>query len=557
MRGDFSAPSGSHSAPHKQGVAPSAPVSTAVIIGGGFAGVNTAHHLQRWLPPQWQITLYSHDNHIVFTPLLGDVVGASINPMHVVWPIRQMLEGVDCRTAAVTEIDLDRKRIVYEIAEGHAASQSYDMLVLALGSAINFNIIPGMAAHGWPLKTVGDALALRNHVIGLLERAEIENDTDTKRHLLSIVVVGGGFSGIEVAGELYDLLRSSLRYYRRISPRELRVTVLEARERILPELPETLSEFALRKMRKRGIDIRVGAMATAVTRQGIMLKDGTSIDSATVICTIGVTAHSLVTKAGLPLERGRIKTNPAMQVEGFSDVWALGDCAAVPNAHDGRISPPTAQFAVRQARQLARNTARWARGQPLKPFAFRPLGMLASIGNHNAVAQVFGLKLSGLPAWLLWRGVYLSKMPTLVRKIQIAFDWLWQLVFPRDIVQLNVGTTQRLGHAHFEAGQYVFHQGEPADFFYVIERGSAGVYLDEHSPPVNMLGPGSHFGEAALLGSAPRSASVRAEEPLDVLTMGRTSFLELTGHLEVLRGALEQSFRERQSHQQVSEMVMR
>jgi len=521
-----------------------------VIVGGGFAGVNTAQYLRRWLPADWQIILFSQENHIVFTPLLGDVVGASINPMHVVWPVRQMLTSVDCRRATVVDIDTQQQEVVYEVADGQPARQAYDTLILAVGSAVNFDIIPGMAAHGWPLKTMGDALALRNHVIGLLERAEVEDAPEVKKRLLSAVVVGGGFSGVEIAGELYDLMASSCRYYRRVDVNELRVAVLEARERILPELPESLSEFALKKMRKRGIDVRVGAMAAAVTERGINLKDGTEIDTGTAICTIGITARPLVVRSGLPLERNRIKTSPDMRVEGYANVWALGDCAKVANAYDRQSSPPTAQFATRQAKQLAANIARVVRGEEPRPFFFKPLGALASIGNHKAVAQVMGMKLSGLPAWILWRGIYLGKMPTLVRKVQIAFDWLWQLIFPRDIVQLEVWPTERFGRAHYETGQYVFKKGEPADRFYMIEGGRAGVYLDDDGPMINTLGPGDHFGEAALLSSVPRSASVRAEEALDVLTMGRTSFAQLTGRLGVLRTSLEQSYQRRRAAQQ-------
>src|SRR5207237_757384 len=207
------------------------------------------------------------------------------------------------------------------------------------------------------------------------------------------------------------------------------------------------------------------------------------------------------------------------------------------------LSAPTAQLAVRQAKQLAVNLARAIAGQPTRPFSYKPVGMLASIGAHKAVGLVFGVKISGFPAWFLWRGIYLSKMPTVARKIQIAFDWLWQLFFPRDIVQLNLETTQRFARAHFEPGQYVFHKGEPGDKFYVIERGTAGVYLDEAASPVATLEAGDHFGEGALLRAAPRSASLRALEPLDVLVVGARSFSQLTGNLDVLRSALERSVR--------------
>jgi NADH dehydrogenase len=524
-----------------------------VIVGGGFAGVNTARYLQRGLPAGWEVVLFSQENHLIFTPLLGDVVGSAINPLHVVWPIRRMLRHVSCRAAAVTGIDLQSRLVHYKTATGRPAQQRYEHLVLACGSVVNLDIIPGMAAHGWPLKTTGDALALRNHVIGLLEKAEVETDPALKQRLLSVVVIGAGFSGVEVCGEIADLLLSSCWFYGRVRPADIRVYLLEARERILPELPESLAAFAQRKMTRRGISIRLGAAAQAVTERGVKLKGGEEIEAGTVVCTIGTMANPLLTAVGLPLIRNRLKTAPDMRVEGQAHVWSLGDCAAVPNAYDQQLSPPTAQFAQRQARQLAANLRRAVQGEPTRPFSYKPQGMLASIGNHRAVGLIFGVKCSGLLTWMLWRGIYLSKMPTLARKLQILFDWTWQLLFPRDIVQLSMGQTERFGRAHFETGQFVFHRGDVGDKFYVVECGRAGVYLDEAAPPVAILGPGQHFGEAALLRKAPRSASIRAEEPLDVLMMGQGPFSHLVGNLEVLRTALERSVQGQRSSQQFLE----
>jgi NADH dehydrogenase len=512
-----------------------------VILGGGFAGVYTAKYLQRRLPANWEIVLFSRENHFIFTPLLGDVVGSSINPMHVVWPIRQMVRHSTCRTAEVTRLDLAGHAVHYKTAAGQTAHENCDHVVLACGSVVNLDIVPGMAAHGWPFKTMGDALLLHNHLIGQLEKAEVEPDPARRKQLLSVIVVGGGFSGVEVAGEIADLLLESSRFYSNVKPGDIRVTVLEGRERLLPELPESLSEFALRKMTRRGIDIRLKVLAQSVSGRGVSLRDGTQIEAATVVCTIGTTVSPLIKDSVLPLERGRIKTAPDMRVEGHDHVWALGDCAAVLNAYDGKLSAPTAQVAVRQGKQLAANLLATIEGQPTRPFSYKPMGMLASIGNHKAVALVFGLRISGFPAWFLWRGVYLAKMPTLARKIQIAFDWAWQLIFPRDIVQLNLEPTQRLAEAHFEPGQFVFHKGEEGDKFYIIERGKAGVYLDESAPAVAGLTAGDHFGEGSLLRGSTRSASVRAEEPLDVLVVDKNSFTQLAGHLDVLRQALERS----------------
>lgn len=518
-----------------------APARHLVIVGGGFAGVYTARYLQKRLPSEWDIILFSQENHFIFTPLLGDVVGSSINPMHVVCPIRQMAQRVTCRTAALTHIDLAAGTVEYLTPKGDRATQRFDQLVLACGSLVNLDIIPGMAAHGWPLKTMGDALMLRNHLIGQLEKAEVETSAEARRRLLSVAVVGAGFSGVEVAGEIADLMRPSSRYYKNLQVGDIQVTLLEGRDRILPELPEKLSAFAHRKMARNGVTIRTGAIAQAATETGLRLRDGSHVEAGTIICTIGTTANPLIASLGLPLVHNRLQTEPDMRVRGHANLWALGDCALVPNTHDGKPSAPTAQVAVRQAKQLADNVLRASAGQPTRPFAYKPLGMLASIGNHKAVGLVFGLKVSGFLAWFLWRGIYLAKMPTLARKVQIAFDWAWQLIFPRDIVQLNLGQTERLGRAHFEPGQFVFHKGEPGDKFYVIEKGNAAVYLDENAAPVATLRPGDHFGEGALLRSAPRSASVRAYGNLDVLLVSKSSFGQLTAHLDVLRQAVERS----------------
>jgi NADH:ubiquinone reductase (H+-translocating) len=516
-----------------------------VILGGGFAGVYAARHLQRRLRGR-DIVLFSQENHLVFTPLLGNVVGSSINPMHVVQPVRQMVRRATCRTAAVTTIDLQAREVYYRTPANQPACQPFSHLVLACGNSVKLDIIPGMSAHGWPLKTMGDALVLRNHVIGLLEKAQVEPDVERRKQLLSVVVVGGGFSGVEVAGEIADLLKESCRFYTDVPREDVRVTLLHRGERILPELPPTLGEFALTKMRARGIDVRLKSEALAVTEWGVRLKSGEEVPAATVVCTIGTTANPLLAEAGLPMDRGRITTDGDLRVKGFENIWALGDCAAVPNAYDDKPSPPTAQFAVRQAKWLARNLAGAVAGTPTTPFRFKPLGAFASIGNRRAVGQVFGLRLSGLPAWFLWRGIYLSKMPTLARKVQIAFDWLWQVFFPRDIVQLNLWQTERLNHAHYEAGQFVFHRGDPGDKFYLIEKGKAGVYLDDAAAPTSLMKEGDHFGEGALLSGSPRTASIRAEEPLDLLVLSQESFVQLTHHCRVLRSVMEREWQRRE-----------
>lgn len=509
-----------------------------VVIGGGFAGVYCAAALERRLPADYQLVLFSQENFLTFTPLLAEVVGASISPLHVVRPVRQMLRKTMCRTATVTKLDFATNLVEYQLPNGTTAYQSYEHLILAPGQIVNVNLIPGLAAHALPLKTLGDATYLRNWIISQLEKAEVETDPERRAHQLSFAVIGGGFSGIELAGEMFDLLTDSRRFYPSIGQHELKVTVIHSHDRILPELPEKLGRYARQKMEQRGIQFKLNARAHAVSELGVRLKDGDEVRAGTVVCTIGNTTAPLIAACGVALDKGRIKTDPDMRVTGRTNVWSLGDAAAVPNAFDGLISPTLAQFALRQAKQLARNLKRALASQPTEPFRYRMQGSFAAIGHHNAVGDVYGLRFSGFFAWFLWRAIYLGKMPTLARKLQIAFDWAWQLFFPRDVVMLSSRPTTRVPRAHYEPGEWVYKEGEPASKFYIIEKGKAAYYKKGIEGPVLVLGPGDHFGEGAIIMGQKRGFAVKAEEALDVLAIPRGQFQDLLEHLGSLRSVM-------------------
>lgn len=422
-----------------------------VIVGGGFAAVAAARGLAGKLPEGWEVVLYSEENHFVFTPLLTEVVGASINPLHCVWPLREMVSGVSYRTVPVVGLDLEAQELIYEERDGELRRDRWDHLVLAPGLAAHLDILPGLATHGWPLKVLGDALVLRNRLIGQLERAELEDDPEKRRRLLSFAVLGGGFTGSEVAGSMADLLKEASRFYERVDPSEISVHLVEMAPHILGMLPESLSEFAERKMRERGIDIRCGVKVESVSGKGLKLEGGETLSAKTVVAAVGNRIQPLLEGSGLPIERARLKVTPEMRVEGFETVWALGDCAAVPNAREGgRLSPPTAQYASRQGKRVAKNLLAVIAGREPKPFDYRPQGMFAAIGHRNAVGQVLGWKVSGFPAWFLWHGIYWSKMPTVTRKIQIALDWAINYLFRPDIVELSTLTTQRRGRVREE-----------------------------------------------------------------------------------------------------------
>ena len=321
----------------------------------------------------------------------------------------------------------------------------YHQLVLACGTTANIDVVAGMGEHALPLKTLGDALFLRNRVIEQLEQAELQPDEQQRRWILSFVVVGGGFSGVETAGELVDFLRASLRYYKRIRLADLHIALLHSGDRLLPELSHRLGAFTLRKMRARGVDVRLNTPVVRVTEKEVGLASGETISAGTVVCTVGTQPNALLEQIPAVKNRGRIIVNPDMSVPGVEGVWALGDCAALTNAHDAKLCPPTAQFAEAQAKQLAANIVARLNGRATRAFRYRSKGQLSSVGHNKAVAEVFGLKLSGFIAWLMWRGLYLMRMPTLARKTRLFLEWNWAMFFPPDVAHLGFRRTPGRG----------------------------------------------------------------------------------------------------------------
>jgi NADH dehydrogenase len=411
--------------------------ASIVIVGGGFAGTTLVRELQRTLSKKAALTLISEESYTTFNPMLPEAVGAAIFPEQAVAPIRVMLAPpTRFVMGIVTRIDPVGKTLECETLAGVRAL-AYDHVVLAFGSRARLDLVPGMAQHALPLKTVGDALHIRNTVLRRAARIELESERAVRRRLGHFVVVGGGFSGVEVAGTLADCLAGIARYYPRVEAGELKVTLLQDIDRLLPELPARLGAAALESLRARGVEVRLGAKVTDVDDGHARLADGSPIETSTVICTIGTRPNALLQETKLPVERGRIRVAPDLSVPGTADVWAIGDCALVPNALAGGFAPPTAQFAVREAKVLARNLAARIEGRQTRPFAYRSRGMMASIGHRKGVAELLGVPLGGFPAWLLWRAYYLSQMPTLGRKLRIFVEWTWGMFFPADITHLR------------------------------------------------------------------------------------------------------------------------
>ena len=430
-----------------------------VIVGGGFAGTTLARALEPRLAPGHRVVLVSEESYTTFHPMLAEVVGASVFPEHVVAPIRQMLRSSRFVMARVTAVDFERRTLDASTLAG-PQQIAYEHLVFAFGTRANLALVPGMEEHALPLKLVGDALFIRNRVLQRVARIELETDPALRRRLGHFIVIGGGFSGVEVAGELADFLDGARRYYPRVLPHELRVTLLHDGERLLPELPVSLGHAAAQSLRARRIDVRLSARACRVDAGGVLLGSGEPVAGATTICTVGTRPNPLVERLGLALQRGRITTAADLSVPGLHNVWAIGDCALVRNhaGGEGRVAragadaapnyaPPTAQFAVAQARTLARNlVARLAR-RPTRPFRHVSRGMMATTGHLKGVALVAGLRLSGLPAWMLWRACYLLLMPTLGRKLRIFVEWTWGMFFAADITHLRFTRTAEIDSA--------------------------------------------------------------------------------------------------------------
>jgi len=412
------------------------------------------------------------------------------------------------------------------------------------------------------LRTVGDGMILGNEIIARFEQAALEPDDAERQRLLTIVVVGGGFTGVEAAGHLFDLMGNIMPLYPQLSRTQPRMVLLQRGAKIVPEFQhDSLSEFALQKLRQNGLDVRLNTEVKEVTARYVRLGTGERITAGLTVCSVGTAPVALIKKIALPVERGRLKTEPDMRVTDSTNVWAFGDCAAVPNAWNAQISPPTAQFALRQAKQLAANLVRAQRGEATRPFHFRPQGLLATIGHQNGVAEIYRLKFSGLVAWFLWRTVYLMKIPTIRRKLNVVVDWTWDIFFKPNVVQVRVPQQQRFKQAHYAAGDFVYHQGEPAVGFFVVKGGSAGLYLDEAAgTPLVTWTKGDHFGEVAFLESAEHStypASVKAETPLDLIVIDRSDFNGLAESLGALQRDLELSLFGRTAYARFTVMAAR
>jgi NADH dehydrogenase len=408
-----------------------------------------ARRLERRLHPQeGEIVVLSRENYTLFTPMLPEVTSGELEVRHVVTPIREQLRRSRFVLADVDEIDVRTSTVRYHhVLTGTKVVQPYDHLVLALGASTSTFGLPGVADHAWALKTLDDADTLRNHLVWLLELADTIDDEARRKRLLTIAVVGGGFTGVEAAGEIVELFRSVLRFYKRLRPDQVKMVLLEAGPTLLAGLPAKMGEYSRRVLERRGVEVVTGDGVTGADSTGLNLHSGRRIETETIIWSAGVQPSPTVAKTTLPrTKRGAIETRSDMSVAGLAGVWALGDCASIPDG-EGGVYPATAQHAIREGPSLADNIVAAIRGKPTKPFRYTSLGMMAALGGRKAVAQLPGNRvITGFIAWFLWRTYYLLRLPGLDRKLRVAFDWTLELLFPRDTAELRFGEQHEVRH---------------------------------------------------------------------------------------------------------------
>ena len=420
-----------------------------VILGGGFAGLHAAMHLDNTLArdPDIEIILVNRDNFFLFTPMLHEVAASDLDLTNIVNPVRKLLKRVNFFAGEVESIDLDRKRVsVSHGFDHHHHELGYDHLVIGLGSITNFYNLPGLEERALTMKSLGDAIHLRNRLIALLEEADTECCADVRGPLLTFVVAGGGFAGTETVAGINDFVREAVHFYSNLREDMLRVVLVHPGGVILPELGERLGLYAQKRLAERKVEIRVNTSVYGVSDRGVQLSTGEMIETKALIWTAGTSPNPVLDSLRCAKERGRLKVDEMLRVPDQPGVWALGDCALVPDPRTGKYCPPTAQHALREGKVLAKNLVVSVRGGVMKPFSFSTIGQLAAIGMRTGVANIFGINFSGFIAWWLWRTIYLSKLPRFEKKLRVALDWTLDLLFKKDLVQFQTFRAPTVSH---------------------------------------------------------------------------------------------------------------
>jgi NADH dehydrogenase len=411
-----------------------------VILGGGFGGLAAARELERLLPARAnvEVTLVNRENFFLFTPMLHEVAASDLDLATIVSPLRRLLRRTRLFIGVVEEIDVSAQTVTVAHAAGqHRHALPYDHLVVALGAVTNFYDIPGLAERASTMKSLGDAIQLRNQLIAQLEEADFECSGDERRPLLTVLVAGGGFAGVETVAAVNDFVREAVRFYPNITQQDVRVAVVHAGSFLLPELGQELGTYTETRLAERGVDVILNTRVTGFDGSQTVLSNGSRIDARTIVWTAGISANPMLECLPCERSRGRIVVNAHLQSPGLPNVWAVGDCASITDPATGETYPPTAQHALREGAHVARNIVAELTGAPKAAFTFSTIGLLAAIGRRTGVANILGLKFSGFVAWWLWRTIYLAKLPRLEKKVRVALDWTLDMIFAKDLVQFG------------------------------------------------------------------------------------------------------------------------
>ncbi|MFZ1926358.1 MAG: FAD-dependent oxidoreductase [Solirubrobacteraceae bacterium] len=522
-----------------------------VVLGGGFGGMYTALHLERLAAKgaPVEVSLVNRENYLVFQPMLAEVIAGDVGILDTVSPLRQLLPNTQLFVREIEGVDMERR--VVKLGAGltpQTYELAFDHLVVALGNVTDFRGIAGLPEHALPFKTLADSVRIRNHVINVLEQASVVTDVEVRRTMLTFVVAGGGFSGTEVAAALNDFVRDATGHYRSISREEVRIVLVHSGKNVLDrELTPRLARYSTKALTDQGIELLLGQRLVAASPHGAVLSNGQRIATRTLISTVPSSPNPIVGQLGLENVRGRLECDATLAVKGSDRVWAAGDCAQVPMP-SGEPCPPTAQHAIRQAKVLAANIVAGQSGAKRRTFAFKGLGKLGALGHHRAVAELpGGITVEGVTAWLMWRGIYWVKLPGAGRKTRVAISWLSDMVLASHPVQLNLGSARGATQAHYEADETVFEEGDAGDSLLMILSGQVEVIkrVGSELQQIRTLGPGEYFGEMALLGRRPRSATTRALTALDLLVLPGSDFTALANSLGEFRGEFEQIARSR------------
>jgi NADH:ubiquinone reductase (H+-translocating) len=409
-----------------------------VILGGGFAGIEAARHLDQTIATRSDVDVFlvSEENYTVFTPMLHEVAAGDLEPMHICNPLRELLKNVTILTASVESIDLAAKKVLISYGVGLDRRElSFDQLVLALGSETNYASVPGAADRAIGIKTLGDAILVRAHVLGLLETANVEPDRDRRKAMLTFVVVGGGFAGVESIGAINDLARESVTRFNQLDPADIRVILIHGGAVILPELGEALGLYAQKNLGKRKVEFKLKTHVKSYSAGTVNCDDGESIPADMVVWAAGVSPNPALKSMPFELQKGRIVVDFTLEVPGHPGIWAAGDCAAILDPISKLPYPPTAQHALREGKLIGKNIVARLNGAQAKPFEYKAPGQLASIGRRTGVARIFGMNFSGWIGWILWRTIYLMKLPRFEKKLRVGIQWLLNVFFERDLAQ--------------------------------------------------------------------------------------------------------------------------